>query len=151
KHLVQAHGGTIHASSGGTGTGATFTFELPLRKDQSSERPVEAGGPTSARGARLDGLKVLVVDDDDDARSLVGEFLEQRGARIVAAGSANAALSTFETFCPDIVVSDIAMPGGDGYGLIRAIRSLPADRGGRTPAIAMTAYTRAKDGERVFA
>lgn len=151
KHLVQAHGGVIRASSGGAGTGATFTFELPLRKDQSSERPSETCMPTSARGARLDGLKVLVVDDDDDARSLVGEFLEQRGATIVAAGSATAALSTFESFCPDIVVSDIAMPGGDGYGLIRAIRSLPADRGGRTPAIAMTAYTRVKDGERVFA
>lgn len=151
KHLVQAHGGVIRASSGGAGTGATFTFELPLRKGQSSERPSETCMPNNARGARLDGLRVLVVDDDDDARSLVGEFLEQRGATIVAAGSATAALSTFESFCPDIVVSDIAMPGGDGYGLIRAIRSLPADRGGRTPAIAMTAYTRAKDGERVFA
>ncbi len=100
---------------------------------------------------RLDGLKVLVVDDEEDARLLLRDVLAERGATVAEASSANDAFSELEKFRPDVLVSDIAMPGGDGYGLIRAVRKLAGDRGGRTPAIALTAHAREQDGERAFA
>ena len=94
-----------------------------------SEPPARPGDET----LRLDGLEILVVDDEDDARSLLTDVLSERGAHVAEAPSANAGFQELERFRPDIVVSDIAMPGGDGYGLIRAVRKLPVDRGGRTP------------------
>ena len=103
------------------------------------------------RELRLDGLKILVVDDDDDARQLLEEILADRGARVSTAPCAADALAELQKFRPDVLVSDIAMPGGDGYGLIRAVRALPAERGGRTPAVAVTAHARTQDSERAFA
>jgi CheY-like chemotaxis protein len=100
---------------------------------------------------RLDGLKVLVVDDDADARLLLRDVFSERGATVAEAASANSGFQQVEEFRPDVIVSDIAMPGGDGYGLIRAVRKLALDRGGRTPAIALTAHARDQDGERAFA
>jgi CheY-like chemotaxis protein/anti-sigma regulatory factor (Ser/Thr protein kinase) len=156
KQLVTAHGGRIEASSAGLGTGATFTAILPVRaKDRAESWPPaarEGAKPGAGRDEpRLDGLKILVVDDDEDARQLLQEILAQRGADVTTAPSASVALAAVQRFRPDVLVSDIAMPGGDGYGLIRAVRALPADRGGRTPAVAVTAHARSQDSERAFA
>ena len=157
KQLVHAHGGTIRALSDGDGTGATFEVTLPFKPksrpaDVVSRAPSEAPPrPADGEELRLDGLKVLVVDDEEDARLLLKDVLSERGASVAEAASAHAGFSELERFRPDVIVSDIAMPGGDGYGLIRAVRKLAAERGGRTPAIALTAHARESDGERAFA
>ncbi len=155
KQIVDAHGGNITAASPGPDQGSTFTVEIPTpatsfpapssRSVPPPERPVE-GEPI-----RLEGLKILVVDDDDDARGLLRHVLSERGATVSEAESASTAFHEVGRFRPDVIVSDIAMPNGDGYGLIRAVRGLPASRGGRTPAIAVTAHARQADGERAYA
>jgi CheY-like chemotaxis protein len=99
----------------------------------------------------LDGVRLLVVDDDDDSRDLIGYMLEGQGATVACASSAGEALGMLEESPPDVLVSDIGMPDVNGYSLIRRVRRLPGERGGRTPAIALTAYARAEDGERAFA
>lgn len=154
KQIVDAHGGTIIATSEGLGKGASFIVELPIvpRPDSvPAPMPAKTTPPVSGEPIRLEGMKVLVVDDDDDARSLLSHILVERGADVAQADSASSAFAEVGRFRPDVLVSDIAMPGGDGYGLIRAVRALPSDRGGRTPAIAVTAHARVADGERAFA
>jgi signal transduction histidine kinase/ActR/RegA family two-component response regulator len=157
RQLVQAHGGSARASSPGLGHGSTFEVELPLRPvnavdheerlelndDEGFERPL-------ASGPRLDGLKIMVVDDEEDARLLLVEVLSERGARVVSAESVSHALAQFGQFRPDVLVSDIGMPEADGYTLIRQVRELPAREGSNTPAIALTAYARAEDVARSF-
>jgi len=93
----------------------------------------------------LEGLRVVVVDDEDDTRVLMRALLERCGAAVTAVGSAREALAVLEVVQPDVLVSDIAMPGDDGYTLIRRLRSRPRDRGGEVPAIALTAYARRED------
>jgi len=151
KHLVELHGGSVAAQSSGEGQGATFIVRLPLTitdiADSTSrvhptaevERTVALDGP------RLDGLRVLVVDDDPDALNLVIAILTSAGAVARTALSAAEALRVFEQWHPDVLVSDIEMPGEDGYTLIRRIRARSGDEGGKTPAIALTAYGRAQD------
>ncbi|HEY3818195.1 MAG TPA: ATP-binding protein [Polyangiaceae bacterium] len=155
KQLVAAHGGTVHAESGGDGQGATFTVRLPARTAVAAVRragqaadlhTVDPGGTLP----RLDGLRVLVVDDEDDARGLVGEVLREQGAEVHLASSALEALESLAVLKLDVVVSDIGMPDTDGFALIRKIRSLPLDKGGRTPAVALTAYARVQDAQRAF-
>jgi len=153
KEIVQAHGGTVEVKSAGVGQGAEFTLRLPLegaRRDSTPPPPSSMPRPL-APSRRLDGLKILVVEDDDDSREFLAEALEQRGATIAAANGVAAALAKFEPFRPDIVVSDIAMPDADGYDLIRQIRSFPRESGGLTPALALTAHTRAEVRERAKA
>ena len=152
RHLVELHGGTVHAESPGQGQGATFTVKLPVvpvyQKHELGERIHPA-----ARDAlisfdcpeRLDGLKVLVVDDEGDARDLLKIGLSHAGAEVKAAGSAQEALEAIANGRPDLLISDIGMPGEDGYELIRQVRSLPAESGGKVPAIALTAYARTED------
>jgi signal transduction histidine kinase/DNA-binding response OmpR family regulator len=157
RQLVQAHGGTARASSAGLGSGSTFEVELPL-KSESHTLPVEtleldasaAFELGELHGKRLDGLKIMVVDDEEDARSLLVEVLSERGARVTSAESVAHALAQFALFAPDILVSDIGMPEADGYSLIRQVRRLTADEGGKIPAIALTAYARAEDVERAM-
>ena len=157
KQLVHAHGGTLQATSEGLGKGATFMVSIPFTPPSSqspvfkraSSRPPKMDEREGA--LRLDGLKILVVDDEPEARLLLRDVLTERGASVTEAESAHAGFAALERFRPDVIVSDIAMPGGDGYGLIRAVRKLAADRGGRTPAIALTAHAREVDGERAFA
>jgi PAS domain S-box-containing protein len=150
KRLVDAHGGSVGAESDGLGKGATFTVRLPMRPAASALTTSPPRTGADAR-AQLEGLCLLVVDDEEDARTLVAEVLGQHGAEVHVAGSAEEALERFAAIRPDVVVSDIGMPGADGFSLIRRIRSLPQDRGGRTPAVALTAYTRTDDEKRAFA
>jgi signal transduction histidine kinase/ActR/RegA family two-component response regulator len=148
KQLVELHGGTVVAQSGGEGKGATFIVRLPVTIATITDGPrVHPTAPvTEARsGVRLDGLRVLVVDDDLDALDLATSILSAAGAVVMTSASASEALTTLAHWRPDVLVSDIEMPGEDGYSLIRRVRALDAQRGGKTPAVALTAYGRAQD------
>jgi PAS domain S-box-containing protein len=152
RHLVEMHGGTVSANSSGEGKGATFTVMLPIspvyQVDSSAGR-VHPGArdllPPDDTTDRLDAMKILVVDDEADTRELLKQGLEFCGATVSVAGSAAEAVQIIMAGTPDIVISDIGMPGVDGYDLIKQIRGLPASKGGRIPAVALTAYTRVED------
>ncbi len=150
--LVQAHGGTVEVESEGEGKGSTFTIVMPERADdtageRSSTRIEAAPSPPGA----LRGLRLLVVDDDEDSRDLLACLLEDGGATVASASSANEAIRLLRESPPDVLLSDIGMPDVDGYAFIRQVRGMPSDRGGKTPAIALTAYARTSDGERALA
>jgi CheY-like chemotaxis protein len=137
RQLVEAHGGRVQAESAGRGHGATFVVELPIiavreRGMGRAATPGRLGGT-----ARLDGFRVLVVDDHRDARELLELVLRERGAEVVLAGSVDEALAALAGQAIDVLVSDLAMPGADGYALISAVR---AARGTPIPAVALTAY-----------
>ncbi len=156
KQLVSAHGGSVEARSDGPGRGATFTVKMPARGATAavSETPTVARAaelPEATKPPRLDGLCVLVVDDEEDARLIVDQVLRDHGASVVTAPSAMAALEVFSARPPDVIVSDIGMPEMDGYALLRKVRALPASQGGRTPAVALTAFARKEDAQRAFA
>ena len=154
RHMVELHGGTVTAESAGEGRGATFTVNLPLRAVRGHPKeglPAQASGGDSyllRQDSILDGVWVLVVDDEADARDLVATLLERYGARVTSVSSAAEAmevLTAVDERCPDVLVSDVSMPETDGYALIGRVRELPADKGGRIPAVALTAYGRAVD------
>ena len=156
KHLVELHGGTVVAQSAGEGQGATFIVKLPLTIAEIPAGPIPRFHPTAAStefaptGVRLDGLRVLVVDDDPDALELASAILGRAGASVRICVSAPDALDMLQQWRPDVLVSDIEMPGEDGYSLIRKVRALDARQGGRTPAIALTAYGRTEDRMRTL-
>ncbi|MET0341873.1 MAG: ATP-binding protein, partial [Polyangiales bacterium] len=156
RQLVQAHGGVARVNSPGAGCGSTFEVELPLQpaSDAGDGDEVSQVSSTAAltrpTGTRLDGLRVMVVDDEEDARALLVEVLSERGAQVTSAESVANALAQFGMRVPDVLVSDIGMPEADGYTLIRHVRRLSAVEGGGTPAIALTAYARTEDVERAF-
>ena len=148
----------MRAVSDGLGKGATFIVRLPVRSvitPFGAEDALRLGpAPTfleEPSAVRLDGLRVLIVDDEADSLALLEELLRERGATVDAASSAAMALEKFADRLPDVIVSDIGMPGEDGYSLIKKLRSLPLERGGRTPAVALTAYARPEDAQRAFA
>ena len=147
RHLVELHGGHIEAQSDGTDRGATFTVQFPVaaRTQPIAEQP---SGPTT-RGVSLDGIRVLVVDDDEDTRDMLMTSLSASGARVRTAASAEEALHLLAEETADVLVSDIGMPDVDGYGLIGEIRMLSDERG-RIPAIALTSYARPEDRARAF-
>jgi len=152
RHLVELHGGTVHAESPGEGHGATFTVKLPVipiyNRDDLAERAHPAARetlPSFGCPERLDGVKVLVIDDEADARELLRVGLGQCGAEVTTAGSAREALEAVKEARPDVLISDIGMPEEDGYALIKQIRALTAKAGGKIPAIALTAYARTED------
>ena len=149
RYMAEAHGGTVRAESPGRGRGATFTVELPLpgcgAQTEAAGPSTQRAAPTSMDPTRLDGLRVLLVEDEADARDLLVMMLEQYGATVTAASSAAEALKAMEAATPDVLVSDIAMPVIDGYTLIRRIRSLESERGAPIPAVALTAYARGED------
>jgi CheY-like chemotaxis protein len=155
RHLVELHGGTVRAESEGEGHGATFTVLLPVAPVYQSVGVVERVHP-AARDTlplyecpdRLDGLRILVVDDEPDTRELLKAGLGQCGAVVTVVGSAAEALETIAGEVPDLLISDIGMPGEDGYSLIGRVRERDARRGGRTPAVALTAYARHEDSAR---
>jgi signal transduction histidine kinase/ActR/RegA family two-component response regulator len=154
KQLVDLHGGTIRAESPGEGQGTTFVIDLPLRalrEDAGRAHPTTDRFPVlRPPGVSLAGTSVLIVDDENDARELVGSVLAAVGAEVWMAASVEEGLEIIGRQHPDVVVSDIGMPERDGYDLIRAIRALPAAAGGRTPAIALTAFARSEDRTRAM-
>ncbi|MEO6079567.1 MAG: PAS domain S-box protein [Steroidobacteraceae bacterium] len=155
KHLVELHGGNVRAESAGEGQGTTFTVTLPITSVRSErreqyERPwVQDTNPAAIDLPMLDRVRVLVVDDQPDARELIGRLIIDQRGRAVLAESAGHALDLLGQEPIDILVSDIGMPETDGYELIRRIRALPGSVG-RTPAIAVTAYARADDRHRAL-
>jgi CheY-like chemotaxis protein len=153
RHLVEAHGGTISASSEGRGKGATFTVTFPLlavhRNGTDGEHAFyRAGSATTAPAAILEGMRVLVIDDEEDARELLTIALTQSGAEVRTAATVRAALEILEHWKPNVMVSDIGMPGQDGYDFIRTVRALELERGGTIPALALTGYASAEDAAR---
>lgn len=156
RHLTEMHGGTVAAASEGEGLGATFTISLPTAVSRSST--ADAAGAvsavltreTSTQGAPLRGVKVLVVDDEPDARAVVCAMLESAGATVFCAESAAEGLRILQRERPDVLLSDIAMPEQDGYEFIRQVRRLASSEGGQTPAGALTAFARAEDRSRAF-
>src|SRR5689334_24392206 len=157
RHLVELHGGSISAESEGLGQGSVFTVELPLAEERrdpgrAEERRREVERRRTRKGTiRLDGVHVLLVEDDDDSRKLLGAMLKRYGARVTSTKSAAEALTVFSNDVPDVLVSDIGMPDEDGYELIRKLRALPAEKGGQVRAIALTGYASRKDRERALA
>jgi signal transduction histidine kinase/CheY-like chemotaxis protein len=152
KTLVEGHGGSVHADSPGVGQGATFTVRLPLLSPQERAQlePIVVSEAPAAGPARLDGVEVLLVEDDADARNVLRLLLEIAGAKVEAVGSVRRALQTFDGFRPDVLVTDIGLPDEDGYALIRHVRAREGD-GGHIPAIALTGYVASEDSVRLRA
>jgi len=157
KHLVELHGGIVRAESPGEGRGATFYVQLPLMSAlRTSGRDLEVSRRTTDLKApdfsniNLTGIKVLVVDDEGDARDLVQRVLSDCNAEVLTAGSATDALLLVENERPNVLVSDIGMPDVDGYELLKRVRTLEQSRGGRIPAIALTAFARSEDRTRAL-
>jgi len=148
KQIVELHGGRVDAKSEGEGRGTTVTVRLPLMALTAdvSAAPAEARRPV----ARLAGVSVLVVDDHADTRDVVAMALEQAGATVVTAAGAAEALHVLRERRPDVLLCDLEMPGESGYELMQKLRALPADAGGLTPAIALTAYARDEDRVRTL-
>jgi PAS domain S-box-containing protein len=159
KHLVELHGGGVDAFSEGPGQGSRFTVRLPfmaaLPPAESTQAPTppeatppEPGGLKPPPG--LAGLHVLVVDDEEDAREMLRILLRNCGLRVSVASSASEGLRLLRSERPEVLVSDIGMPGEDGYTLLQKVRALTPEEGGRTPAVALTAYSRAEDRTRAL-
>jgi PAS domain S-box-containing protein len=158
RHMVELHGGRVEAESPGLGLGSTFRVRLPLLVDESApmpnpdrRRPVEHE-PSSVEesGKPLAGITVLAVDDEPDALDLLEAVLGHGGATVLTASSAARALELVESARPDVLLSDVEMPEESGYALIKKVRALPPERGGRTPAAALTAYARLEDRTRAL-
>gem|GEM_PF-2180395 len=157
KQLVELHGGTVRARSQGKGQGAVFVVNLPVRgADADAALPVpddtvvERVHASPRMEAALSGLKLLVVDDESDARDLVAHLLRDCGAEVLAVDSARAALQAVEAWRPDVLLSDIGMPEKNGYELLQMVRTMPGAAGGGIPAIALTAFARPEDRNRAL-
>jgi PAS domain S-box-containing protein len=152
RHLVELHRGRVRAESAGPGQGATFTISLPLAASAAADTSLRDAPDTAVcEPELLAGQRILVVDDEPDTLELLTYSLERFGAEVASAGSVPEALDVFGRFRPDLLISDIGMPEHDGYDLIRAVRSLPADAGGTVPAVAVTAFVGREDRARALA
>jgi signal transduction histidine kinase/CheY-like chemotaxis protein len=157
RQLVELHGGTIEASSAGEGLGSSFKIRLPLGTVNmtavslvdSVSRPVLLDLPIP-QSPDLNGIRILVVDDEPDAREMLRTVLEELGADVITASSANDAIDVLPTWKPNVLVSDIGMPEEDGYVLIKRVRGLSAEVGGNIPAIALTGYVRVEERMRAL-
>jgi signal transduction histidine kinase len=157
KHLVELHDGSVHAESAGLGRGATFTVRLPTGATGSDDVvgveppvfrcPIDEGGSPAVL-PNLEHMRVLFVDDQAETRELVSLLLGRYGARVLAVESAERALGVLHSFSPHVLISDIGLPGEDGYSLIRRVRALGPSTGGDVPAVALTAYAGAEDRRR---
>jgi CheY-like chemotaxis protein len=148
RQIVEMHGGTVQAQSFGEGQGATFIVQLPAMQvaplvSEPVQTQIDPGLP-------LEGIHILLVDDEPDTREFQAFLLEQSGATVTAVASGLEALQGLEQSIPDLLVSDIGMPQMDGYMLIEKIRSLPLQQGGMIPAIALTAYAAEIDQHRAL-
>jgi CheY-like chemotaxis protein/two-component sensor histidine kinase len=151
KYLAEAHGGTVTARSDGPGTGSAFIVTLPVQLEAIAKGSITSAAPNVTASSALAGIRVLLVDDDEDTRNSIADTLASVGARVEQAISVVDALERLQHVRPDVLVSDIGMPVQDGYALIRQVRALPAERGGSIPAIALTAYARREDATRAEA
>lgn len=150
RHLVELHGGSVFVESAGPGHGSTFVVELPLGVASARARPVLPDRAAPAAPAPLEGVRILLVDDDSAAVQPLAEALAHGGADVRGCESARAALDVLAAWRPDVIVSDIQMPRDDGYAFVRAVRTLAPEQGGRTPVIALSALNRAEDRIRSF-
>lgn len=148
RHIVELHGGTVQAESLGEEQGATFTVMLPLMKIHPDNQQIVSQPDDSPD---LNGVKVLLVDDERDTRELIAFILEQSGAVVTQAASAVEALQAMPNFQPNLLLSDIGMPEVDGYMLMRQIRAMLPEMGGTIPAIALTAYAAEADYQQAIA
>jgi CheY-like chemotaxis protein/two-component sensor histidine kinase len=159
RHLVELHGGTVRAESAGRGAGAQFTIRVPARSLVTSggddvpprSSAVVAAAAVASVGLRIDGCRVLVVDDDRESCEVILEALRGNGASVLATMSANEAIEALRDFQPHVVFSDIAMPGRDGYAVLAGVRAIELELGRRVPVAAITAYARTEDRERAIA
>jgi len=149
KDLVTIHGGSVEVESPGLGLGSTFMVHLPPR---GQGLVTERAPGAVAVVARLDGMRILLVEDDPDAREIASQSIEDAGGFVLAVGNATDALAALVagTARPDAIVSDLGLPGTDGYDLLTEVRKLPKERGGSAPAIAVTAYASAADAQRAL-
>ena len=151
RYLVELHGGTVKAESPGEDQGTTFTIVLPVSLELEADADPAELAPSTVADSRLEelpsleGVSVLVVDDDRDSRNVLCQLLENQGATVATASATSEAFARFTQWRPDVLVSDIGMPEEDGYTLIRRVRALADTEGGNVPAIALTAYARAED------
>ena len=163
RHIVELHGGTVRVASDGKGQGASFVVRLPVTTEKYLATVIheqdEAADSSIARELHhtLEGVRILVVDDEADAREMLSVLLAQAGAEVVTAASCAETLALLAGEVearfgarPDVLIADIAMPGGDGFDLIRGVREMEAKRGSRIPAIALTAYASEEDRDRVL-
>jgi PAS domain S-box-containing protein len=156
KQLVELHGGSISAKSSGEGRGSTFTVTLPLAAAWHDPDRHQYPGRSDGQPVPdfddvvLEGTKILVIDDEPDARELIRRLLTDRRASVFVADSADRGLELLQSEHPDLILSDIGMPEKDGYEFIRAVRKLPLNQGGRTPAVALTAFARSEDRTRAM-
>lgn len=154
RHLAELHGGTVRASSPGRGQGATFIVSLPLRAEALTRRQPsdisERDPHPSVPSIPLPGVRVLAVDDEADSRTFLERLLGEAGAEVHTAAGASEALEKLKHFRPDVLITDIGMPGMDGYTLLRQIRAIPRAQGGSVPAVALTAFARPEDRRRAL-
>jgi CheY-like chemotaxis protein len=157
KQLVEMHGGNVRAKSPGPGHGSTFIVALPLSVSTHDDEEPDRAHPRgpSARTSQCDqvdlaGVRVLVVDDEPDARLLITRILQTRNADVATAASMDEALEVVRREPPHVVISDLGMPAHDGYELIQAVRALPATHGGNIPAAALSAFARSEDRRRAM-
>jgi PAS domain S-box-containing protein len=150
RHLVELHGGTVRAESEGQDRGSTFTINMPLlgyasEGEEATSREGFAKGEQADAQPSLEGVRVLALDDEPDTLEFLRVVLKRGGAEVITAASVDEALNKIECFHPHVVISDIGLPGRDGYDFIKTLRALPFERGGSLPAIALTAYARSED------
>ena len=157
RHLTELHGGSVEARSDGEGCGSTFVIRIPLTEPRlapavpADTRPVGLLAGRLEANLRLKGVRILVVDDELDARELVATVLDRSGSEVRTAASSREGLDLVDAWRPSVIVCDIAMPTEDGYAFIKELRSRSADRGGTIPAAALTAYARPEDREKALA
>jgi CheY-like chemotaxis protein len=153
RHIIEQHDGTISADSAGEGRGAVFTVTLPITVKPLRILPLTTGARVELAAddaTALRDVRVLVVDDDAETREFLVTVLRQYGADATAVGSALDALGAISRRQPDVLISDIGMPGEDGYALLRRLRALPPEIGGKVPALALSAYSGVDDADRAL-
>ncbi|MEO6419416.1 MAG: ATP-binding protein, partial [Polyangiaceae bacterium] len=151
-HLVLAHSGRVTVASDGKDRGATFAVELPIPTEppDSIRPPAMPPSPSSSASVELADLRVLLVEDEPDGRGMVRVILEHAGATVRAESSAKDACVAFEEYRPDVIISDIGLPGEDGYALIGRLRAIEASSGSRAIAVALTAYAAEEDRDKAI-